>query len=85
MNNKYIHQWNHLVHNYESISQELFLLEFNFIDLELYVLAHEESYILFQVWIKDEKERKDFITKINENIGKNNSNENYQIAIKASK
>ena len=84
-NNPYIHQMNHLGYNYESLSDELFLLESDFIDLELYILAQEESYMLFQEWIKDEEGRKDFLARINENNNQNYINENYQFANKVSK
>ncbi len=79
-NNPYIHQMNHLGYNYESLSDELFLLESDFIDLELYILAQEESRILFNEWIKDEEGRKDFLARINANNNQNNINENYKFA-----
>ena len=75
-NNPYIHQMNHLGYNYDSLSDELFLLESDFIDLELYILAQEESRILFNEWIKDEEGRKDFLARINENNNQNHTNEN---------
>jgi hypothetical protein len=79
-NNPYIHQMNHNGNNYESLSNELFLLESDFIDLDLYVLAQEESRILFNEWIKDEEGRKDFLARVNENIEKESIVENYQFA-----
>ena len=69
-NNPYIHQMNHMGYDYESISNELFLLESDFIDLDLYVLAQEESRILFNKWIKDEEGRNDFLARVNENTEK---------------
>ena len=79
-NNPYIHQMNHMGHDYESISNELFLLESDFIDLDLYVLAQEESRILFNEWIKDEEGRNDFLARVNENSEKKSIYENDQFA-----
>jgi len=79
-NNPYIHQMNHVGYNYESLSNELFLLESDFIDLDLYILAQEESRILFNEWIKDEEGRKDFLARVNDNTEKKSIYENYQFA-----
>ena len=79
-NNPYIHQMNHLGYNYDSLSNELFLLESDFIDLDLYILAQEESRILFNDWIKGEEGRKEFLARVNENTEKKSINENYQFA-----
>ncbi len=84
-NNPYIHQMNHMGYNYESLSNELFLLESDFIDLDLYILAQEESRILFNEWIKDEEGRKEFLARVNENTEKKSINENYQFASKVNK
>ena len=84
-NNPYIHQMNHLGYNYESLSNELFLLESDFIDLDLYVLAQEESRILFNEWIRNEEGRKEFFARVNENTEKNSIDENYQFANKVNK
>ncbi len=84
-NNPYIHQMNHLGYNYESLSDELFLIESDFSDLELYILAQEESRLLFNEWIKDEVGRKDFLANMNGYNNRNHINENYQFANKANK
>ena len=84
-NNPYIHQMNHYGYNYESLSNELFLLESDFIDLDLYVLAQEESRILFNEWIRNEEGRKEFFARVNENTEKNSIDENYQFANKVNK
>ena len=80
MNNPYIHQMNHLGYNYETLSNDLFFIESNYSELESYVSAQEESYLLFQEWIKDEDGRKDFLAKMNEYNNQTNSNEMYQLA-----
>jgi len=80
MNNPYIHQMNHLGYNYETLSNDLFFIESNYSELESYVSAQEESYLLFQEWIKDEDGRKDFLAKMNEYNNQTNSNDMYQLA-----
>ena len=80
MNNPYIHQMNHLGYNYETLSNDLFFIESNYSELESYVSAQEESYLLFQEWIKDEDGRKDFLAKMNKYNNQTNSNGMYQLA-----
>ena len=80
MNNPYMNQMDHLGYNNEMISNDLFFIESNYNELELYVSAQEESYLLFQEWIKDEDGRNDFLTKMNEYKDQTNSNKNDQLA-----
>lgn len=80
MNNPYIHQMDHLGYNNETISNDLFFIESNYNELELYISAQEESYLLFQEWIKDEDGRNDFLAKMNNYTKPNIVDENYQLA-----